>query len=70
MVACLMGVLVFGVMTVFFVQKKREDAGRVAPQPEESLPKKPLENPRYRQTKPKQNGIEVQTISQSVLITD
>ena len=70
MVACLMGVLVFGVMTVFFVQKKREDSGRVAPQPEESLPKKPLENPRYRQTKPKQNGIEVQTISQSVLITD
>ncbi|CAG2108991.1 unnamed protein product, partial [Medioppia subpectinata] len=68
LVACLMGVLVFGIMVVFFVQKKREDASRVSPKPMDSPPKKPFENPRYRHSM--QNGIEIQTASQSVLITD
>ncbi|CAG2170411.1 unnamed protein product, partial [Oppiella nova] len=68
LVACLMGVLVFGIMVVFFVQKKREDTNRISPKPIASPPKKPLENPRYRHSM--QNGIEIQTASQSVLITD
>ena len=68
LVACLMGVLVFGIMVVFYVQKKRDDAARVAPKPSPPVAKpKTLENPRYRQ---KPNGIEIQSVSQSVLISD
>ncbi|XP_054162417.1 uncharacterized protein LOC128960372 [Oppia nitens] len=71
-VACLMGVLVFGIMLVFFVQKKREDNNRISPdnKPVTTPVTKHLENPRYRQNNIKQNGIEIQTVSQSVLITD
>jgi hypothetical protein len=66
LVACLMGVLVFAIMLVFFVQKKREDASRVSPKPIENLPKKTYQNSRYRQP----NSIEIQPNPQTILASD